>query len=42
MSCLAPAEAVEAHKGHEISVVFSLARAGVAPDTLNRARRRDV
>jgi len=25
-----------------MSVVFSLARAGMAPDTLNRARRRDV
>jgi len=42
MNCLTPVEAVEAHKGHEISVVFSLAPAGVAPNALNRARRRDV
>jgi hypothetical protein len=35
-------EAVEPHKGHEISMVFSVAPAGMAPGTLNPARCRDV
>jgi hypothetical protein len=37
-----PVEAVEPHKGHEISVVFQLSPAGMAPDTLNLAGRQDV
>ena len=32
-----PVEAVEPHKGHEISVVFSLPSAGIVPYTLNQA-----
>jgi hypothetical protein len=35
-------EAVEPHRSHEISAVFSLAPGGMAPGTLNRARCRDV
>jgi hypothetical protein len=42
MTCLTPVEAVEPHKGHEISLMFSLPPAGMALNTLNRARRRDV
>jgi len=42
MNCLTPVAAVEPHNRHEISVVFSVAPAGMAPGTLNPARCRDV
>jgi hypothetical protein len=42
MGCVTPVEAAGPDKGHDISAVFSLTPSGMAPNTLNRARRRAV